>query len=422
MNILVYRWNSYNYIDIIATFQAMGHQVDVIEQGLESYDEDEVFAARLHSILQQKNYDFVFTVNYFAVISGVCQQMGIKYVSWSCDSPLLSMYHQNVFLDCNYFFLFDKTNYLEFKGMGVKHIWHLPLAVDTNRLDELFAQDAADEKNNINRQYIIDKTDSVDKMQLAEKNSGNALENATRNFAGEISFVGNLYEKNSYDELEKRFPEYLRGYFDAVMEAQLNISGGNIIEPMLTADILERVSEYFELKKSKDSFSDLGLVFATTVLGFKTASLQRQRALLALAAKFPVNLYTNTGGDALLRVKNCGSVDYWSEMPKVFRYSKINLNFTIPNIKSGLPLRIFDVLGAGGFLLTNYQAELPAYFEIGKDLDCFESETELVEKCSYYLTHEEERQRIARSGYEKVKNCYSYRNRLEFILEKIEEG
>ena len=40
MNILVYRWNSYNYIDIIATFQSMGHQVDVIEQELESYDED----------------------------------------------------------------------------------------------------------------------------------------------------------------------------------------------------------------------------------------------------------------------------------------------------------------------------------------------------------------------------------------------
>lgn len=403
MNILVYRWNSYNYIDIIATFQSMGHQVDVIEQELESYDEDEAFAARLHGILQQKNYDFVFTVNYFAVISGVCQQMGIKYVSWSCDSPLLSMYHKNVFLDCNYFFLFDKTNYLEFKGMGVKHIWHLPLAVDTDRLDELFAQD------------------TMDKMQLAETDSGNASKHSARDFAGGISFVGNLYEKNSYDELEKRFPEYLRGYFDAVMEAQLNISGGNIIEPMLTADILERVSEYFELKKSKDSFSDLGLVFATTVLGFKTASLQRQRALLALAAKFPVSLYTNTGGDTLLRVKNCGSVDYWSEMPKVFRYSKINLNFTIPNIKSGLPLRIFDVLGAGGFLLTNYQAELPAYFEIGKDLACFESEAELVEKCSYYLTHEEERQQIAKSGYAKVKNCCSYRKRLKFILEKIGE-
>ena len=170
--------------------------------------------------------------------------------------------------------------------MGVKHIWHLPLAVDTDRLDELFAQD------------------TMDKMQLAETDEWECPQNIRCGIlqAG-ISFVGNLYEKNSYDELETRFPEYLRGYFDAVMEAQLNISGGNIIEPMLTADILERVSEYFELEEIEGFFSDLGLVFATTVLGFKTASLQRQRALLALVAKFPVNLYTNTGGDTLLRVK-----------------------------------------------------------------------------------------------------------------------
>ncbi len=73
MNILVYRWNSYNYIDIIATFRSMGYQVDVIEQELESYDEDEAFTARLHGILQQKDYDFVFTVNYFTVISGISE-------------------------------------------------------------------------------------------------------------------------------------------------------------------------------------------------------------------------------------------------------------------------------------------------------------------------------------------------------------
>ena len=152
----------------------MGHQVDVIEQELESYDEDESFAARLHGILQQKNYDFVFTVNYFAVISGVCQQMGIKYVSWSCDSPLLSMYHKNVFLDCNSFFLFDKTNYLEFKGMGVKHIWYLPLAVDTERMDALLGAPEKPERRNATQ------------------------DSEMRKYRGDVAFVGSLYERNSY--------------------------------------------------------------------------------------------------------------------------------------------------------------------------------------------------------------------------------
>lgn len=47
----------------------------------------------------------------------------------TCDNPLISMYHESVFHDCNYIFTFDKTNYLEFREMGVKHIWYLPLAV-----------------------------------------------------------------------------------------------------------------------------------------------------------------------------------------------------------------------------------------------------------------------------------------------------
>ena len=51
------------------------------------------------------------------------------------------------------------------------------------------------------------------------------------------------------------------------MEAQLNISGANIVEPMLTTNILEQLQEYFQLEKSEGSFSDLGLIFQTTVLG-----------------------------------------------------------------------------------------------------------------------------------------------------------
>lgn len=43
-------------------------------------------------------------------------------------------------------------------------------------------------------------------------------------------------------------------------------------------------------------------------------------------------------------------------------------------IRTGLPLRIWDILGAGGFVLTNYQTEIPEYFEIGKDLETYTCE------------------------------------------------
>lgn len=386
MRILVYRWKAYNYMDIEQTFAAMGHTVDHIEQKLGNYDIEPEFEKILTKKIHEQDYDLVFTVNYFAVISNVCQREQIPYVSWTCDNPLISMYHESVFHDCNYIFTFDQTNYLEFKQMGVKHIWYLPLSVDAKRLDSLMNQ--ADDLY----QYQAD-----------------------------VSFVGSLYERNSYDKIKSSLPEYLRGYFDATMEAQMNLSGANIIEPMLTTEILEELQKYFRLEKSEGSFSDLGLIFQTTVLGFKIAEIERRRALLELSKYFKVHVYSNSDTSDFLNIQYCGSVDYWSQMPKVFRASKINLNMTIPNIKSGIPLRVWDILGSGGFLLTNYQAEIPYYFEEGKDIVCFDGIEDMRDKVKYYLSHEEERAKIARNGYEKVKEHHTYVDRLSKILTIVKE-
>ena len=395
MHILMYRWKAYNYRDIEQTFLLLGHTVDNIEQELGSYDVSPEFERMIEEKIRGTHYDMVFTVNYFPLISNVCERTGVKYVSWTCDNPLISMYHESVFHACNYIFTFDKTNYLEFRGMGVKHIWYLPLAVDTERMDALLGAPEKPERRNATQ------------------------DSEMRKYRGDVAFVGSLYERNSYDKIKNRLPEYLRGYFDAVMEAQLNISGANIVEPMLTMNILEQLQEYFQLEKSEGSFSDLGLIFQTTVLGFKIAEIERRRALIELSKHYRVNVYSNSDVSDLLRIQYCGSVDYWSEMPKVFRMSKINLNFTIPNIKSGIPLRIWDVLGCGGFLLTNYQAEIPYYFKEGEDLVCFDSLEDLCEKVGYYLEHEEERKRIAWNGYRKVREKHSYIERIRTILDTV---
>ena len=395
MHILMYRWKAYNYRDIEQTFLLLGHTVDNIEQELGSYDVSPEFERVIEEKIRGTHYDMVFTVNYFPLISNVCERTGVKYVSWTCDNPLISMYHESVFHACNYIFTFDKTNYLEFRGMGVKHIWYLPLAVDTERMDALLGAPEKPERRNATH------------------------DSEMRKYRGDVAFVGSLYERNSYDKIKNRLPEYLRGYFDAVMEAQLNISGANIVEPMLTTNILEQLQEYFQLEKSEGSFSDLGLIFQTTVLGFKIAEIERRRALIELSKHYRVNVYSNSDVSDLLRIQYCGSVDYWSEMPKVFRMSKINLNFTIPNIKSGIPLRIWDVLGCGGFLLTNYQAEIPYYFKEGEDLVCFDGLEDLCEKVGYYLEHEEERKRIAWNGYRKVREKHSYIERIRTILDTV---
>lgn len=381
---LIYRWRAYSYEDVCEAMLKLGYELVTEDYMLENYDDDEVFEEYLAVKLAGEQIDFVFSFNYFAVITKACQRADVPYMIWTCDSPLISMYNKNIFDSHNYIFTFDKSNCLEFQAMGVSHIWYLPLAVNAGKW-----------------QYVIEECDDL------------------RAYQNDISFVGSLYERNSYDSLKAGLPEYLRGYFDAAMWAQQCISGGNILEEMLTVPILEQLQEHFVLEKSQDSFSNLELIFSTTVLGFKTAELQRRRALTELSKKYSVTVYSNSDTSDLLRVRYGGSLDYESQMPKVFYGSKINLNYTIPNIKTGLPLRIWDVLGCGGFLMTNFQAEIPYYFTNKRELVCFETVDELVELCGYYLVHEEERIEIAKAGYECVKEKHDWQVRIKEMMEKV---
>ena len=106
-------------------------------------------------------------------------------------------------------------------------------------------------------------------------------------------------------------------------------------------------------------------------------------------------------------------------MPLAFANAEINLNISLKCIRTGVPLRVFDVLSCGGFLITNFQAELPELFEIGRELVCYSSVAELKELVDYYLRHEEERKRIAENGLRRIQECYTPEIQMKKIFGKI---
>ncbi len=383
MKILIYKWNVFNQKDIQSAMRNLGHEADIFEE--QESSKKIYYSQELIDVFLE--YDLIFTVNYFPRVSDICEKIGKKYVSWTVDSPLIAMFHQSIFNECNYVFIFDKFSYVQFKQMGVKNVYYLPLAVNTKRIDELL--------------------ENSPKAELDR-------------FSADVSFVGGLYHKNSYDGIKDKLPEYLKGYFDAAMVAQLDWFGENIFDRMLTVDVLEQLSQIIDFQKDERSFSDLKLVFSTTFLGYKMAQFERITCLNKLATKCHVSLYTDKSNDELIGVDVIGSVNYENDMPKVFNRSKVNMNFTIRNIRSGIPLRVWDVLGAGGFLLTNFQAELPSLFENGKHIVYYESIDDMLNKAQYYLTHDEEREQIAKNGHALVSQYHSYEKRLEQILSIVQ--
>lgn len=220
---------------------------------------------------------------------------------------------------------------------------------------------------------------------------------------------------NFYERLENISP-YVKGYLDAVINAQQHIYGANFLEDVLSPDIIKAIQEITPYTPNKDGIETPSYVYANYFLARKVTQNERFEILKAVSDHFTTKLYTHNPTPELPDVINKGPIDFYDNMPYVFKCSKINLNITLRSIKSGIPLRCMDIMGAGGFLLTNYQADFLEYFTPDKDFVYYESIDDLIRKCDYYIKHEDERKAIALNGYNKVKEFHNYNVRLNDIF------
>ena len=389
MNVLFYRYGNICEPDILSYFTALG--ITVIEEKTELYNKkfssSPECITQISELLTQHTPLFVFTINFFPVIAEICHIHNVMYLCWTVDCPILELFHKAIQYPTNRIFLFDKDQYNYFQPYNPDCIYYLPLAANVERF-----------------QYTIQQITEADK----------------HTYAADISFVGSLYSQNNPLKQLTNLSEYAQGYIDSITESALQIYGYNFIEESLTDKFVE------DFKKTGIHFSSENLVtnnekhaIAHRYIGHQIAEVERIRTLNKLAEHFQVDLYTNSDVSPLHNVRTHSPIDSLHGMPKVFHLSKINLNMTIKPIKTGLPLRIFDIMGCGGFLMTNYQAELTDFFEIGKDLEAYSSLDELIDKCDYYLHHEDERRKIALQGHETICQYHTYPHRLNEMIRII---
>ena len=385
MNILIYRYGSICEPDIIETFHKLGFQVDeetslIKNKILSDNDCIQIVSERI----LQNQYPFVFTINFFPWLSHLCNLTHLPYLSLIVDSPVLELYDNAIKNPCNRIFMFDKASYLDFYDKNPNCIFYLPLATNVTRTNKLFNTTASELK---------------------------------KKYEADISFIGSTYqEKCAFNQI--KLPEYESGYAMGIIEAQLKVYGYNFIEEMLSDDFVQKFMKYAQnIDVAANEIPIYRAIVAQHFLSVKVGEQERLRLLKLISEHFDVNMYTGSNTSSMPLIHNCGYASSLVDMPLIFHKSKINLNITAKSIRSGLSLRIFDVLGCGGFLITNFQSELPDYFEIGKDLVTYESPQDLLDKCSYYLKHEDERIEIANNGYEKVKQFHTWDIRLVQLLQ-----
>lgn len=331
--------------------------------------------------------DFVFSVNFYPFISEVCEIYHIPYLCWTVDSPVMELFTKSLCNSWNRIFLFDRATYEELAPKNPDCIFHLPLAAN---------------------------------VRTKEQTIRRATEKQREHFGHPLTFVGSLYtEKNPYARFFAK-NSYLAGYLNGIMEAQLKVYGYFFLEEALTGQITQDFIAHFDhfyRLPGEDHFLTDRYTLANLYLGTNVSVMERDRICRLLSEKYPFYLYTGSDTASYPKLHNCGLAKSLEEMPIIFHESKVNLNITSKSIRSGLPLRIWDILSCGGFCLTNYQSELNDELKIGEHLVCYTSLEELDELVGYYLSREKERKEIAEAGFCYVKEHCTYPLRLTRMLE-----
>ena len=388
MKILMLEWDSFGNKHIKKAFIKRGIEIVSMEFSIKREDTrvSEELATRVVKNIQENGVDIVFSFNYFPVVAIAAAACKIKYLSWTYDSPYIQIYSKTIEYPSNYAFVFDKAEYYNLISKGVNTVHYLPMAADTDYYDSIVPSES-------------DK----------------------KRYSADVAMVGSMYSEKKHD-LIRHFDgldDYTSGYLSGLMDAQKQLYGVSILEKGLTSSIVSNIQKVCPMTARGDGLESIEWVFANYFVARKLTAIERKEYLEALSDKFDVALYTPEATPELKKVHNRGSLEYYSDAPKAFKCAKININISLRSIISGIPLRCLDIMGCGGFLLTNYQSDFEEFFEAGKDYVYFESKEDLIEKTQYYLSHEDERIRIAKSGYEKVKLYHNFDRRVEEMLNTI---
>ncbi len=379
MKALFYRYGSICEEGFIKAFREYGIEpVQITKEMTEKSLLPSDCVRLVSSYLDNGDYTFVFSINFFPTVSDVCKIFNIPYMCIIVDSPVLELYSPSLANPCNRVFLFDKCLYNEFEHVNPGKIYHIPLCTD------------------------VDVWDSA----IASAPSGR--------YCSDVAFVGSLYTEKDPYALYTGKPEYLDGYLTGLIEAQLKVYGYYFIDEVITEAIakefLENTPNGYRFPESYNA-PDPALV-SQFYLGNHISAVERVRLFKRISERFNVDIYTASDTGSLPHIHNRGLAKTLTEMPVIFNRAGININPTSKAIRSGLPLRLFDLLGCRAFTITNYQSELTDIFTIGEHLEIYESLDDLEDKITFYLDRPDLRKEIAMAGYEEVKAKHTYTIRL----------
>lgn len=342
----------------------------------------ETFIARFFEAIAFHKPDFLFTINHIGfddngAFTRILEEIEMPFVSWFVDQPeFILLDRKKNASDWAVTPSWEKSGLEFLKKFGFSNAFYLPLAGTPERFN---------------------------------------AHNSLTNFQYEISFVG--------DSLEAGAQKW-RGRCESETDLV------NLIDPVVERLVKNRLLKPIDLARdvSEDASRQISVATSTQLAIFssavcKEASKRQRQATMGALAAHGLDVFGDTGwqGQVAGKVKLHSSVDYNDELPSVYASSQINLNVTNYQMPTAVNQRVFDVPLAGGFLLTDYQADLDGLFDVKDEIASYKSLEEAEEKVCYYKAHPSACERIIRHAQARILDEHTYEKRIATIIYQVRE-
>lgn len=383
MRVLYLKSNLLQIVWLPLSLQEMGHDVGIYSVSAEDLDQREKQRERFVRFTADNGVEVLISNVFCACAAEYAKDRKIPYIVYSMDAPEYRAWRKEARYEHVYLFRFDSRECEELRKRGYRNVWYMPLVA-----------------RNTDGFVITDQE--------------------IRKYQAEISFVGSLYTGNAYDALSGELPSVITEHvMEWVEESAFRWDGEERIAAALEKEVSQNPcweALYHRLCSSDPEIQvDQTYLLRQFLVNRKLTQVERSMVMELLADMYDFRLYTWDEEKVSPKIRRFGAVDADTEALKVFYASKINLNLTLRSIESGLPLRLFDIMSVGGFVLTDYRVDAPELFEEDKEIVMYRSPEELLDKAAYYLKHEKERVQIGYNAYRKVQAEYSYQTQLAKI-------
>lgn len=361
--------------DLVHALQSEGYRVFTVDLQLLSIEELGWTVDHFHPKL-------IATVNYTEGLGDFATQHNVPLLCWEIDPTDGELRPLTSGADHLHIFTYRRANVETFRAAGFSQVEYLPIAADPETRRPL---------------------------PLTEDDRSK--------FGSKVSFVGSslVQERESYERKYYLLVEHFR------------VGTPEWAQSLLAAALTEQAQDW-SVYRVPSSFDELAPQLPPHIrktLGHcagEIASAQRRREYISRLLPVGIKVWGDPGWAVAAGEAYRGPAGHFGDLNRIYCGSTVNLDVNRLYQTDIVPMRIFDVLATGSFVLAEYSPTLEELFEVGVEVDCYRTADEMEQKVRHYLAHPDRAAAIASRGRSAVLERHTVRQRVRHMLAQLDSS